>query len=36
MRLQHGGSLSQQDAQDLQDERDVRQQVDQEVRASRR
>ena len=33
-RLQQGGSLSQQEAQDLQDERDVVQQVEQEIRAS--
>lgn len=33
-RLQQGGSLSQQDAEDLQDERDVGQQVQQEIRAS--
>jgi hypothetical protein len=34
-RLQQGGSLSQQGAQELQDERDVVQQVEQEIRASR-
>jgi hypothetical protein len=33
-RLQQGGSLSQQDTEDLQDERDVREQVQQETRAS--
>ncbi|KFY28164.1 hypothetical protein V491_00603, partial [Pseudogymnoascus sp. VKM F-3775] len=33
-RLQQGGSLSQQEAQDLQDERDIVQQVEQEIRAS--
>ncbi|KFY94285.1 hypothetical protein V500_03350 [Pseudogymnoascus sp. VKM F-4518 (FW-2643)] len=33
-RLQQGGSLSQQGAQELQDERDVVQQVEQEIRAS--
>ncbi|PQM43465.1 hypothetical protein VC83_09592 [Pseudogymnoascus destructans] len=33
-RLQQGGSLSQQVAQELQDERDVVQQVEQEIRAS--
>jgi hypothetical protein len=33
-RLRLGGSLSQQEAQDLQDERDVRQQVEQETKAS--
>ncbi|KFY98687.1 hypothetical protein V500_01573 [Pseudogymnoascus sp. VKM F-4518 (FW-2643)] len=32
-RLQQGGSLSQQEAQDLQDERDVIQQVEQETKA---
>jgi hypothetical protein len=34
VRLRQGGSLSQQDAQILQDKRDVEQQVKQEVRAS--
>ena len=34
MRLQQGGSLSQQEAQDLQDERDIVQQVEQELKAS--
>ncbi|KFZ24411.1 hypothetical protein V502_01111 [Pseudogymnoascus sp. VKM F-4520 (FW-2644)] len=33
-RLRQGGSLSQQEAQDLQDERDVVQQVEQETKAS--
>ena len=33
-RIQQGGSLSQQEAQELQDERDVVQQVEQEIRAS--
>lgn len=33
-RLRQGGSLSQHDAQDLRDERDVVQQVEQEIRAS--
>jgi hypothetical protein len=33
-RLQQGGSLSQRVAQELQDERDVMQQVEQEIRAS--
>lgn len=34
-RLQQGGSLSQREAEDLQDKRDVVQQVQQEVRVSR-
>jgi hypothetical protein len=33
-RLRQGGSLSQQEAQDLQDERDIGQQVEQETKAS--
>lgn len=33
-RLQQGGSLTQQEAKDLQDKRDVRQQVEQEIKAS--
>ena len=33
-RLQQGGLLSQQEAQDLQDDRDVGQQVEQEIKAS--
>ena len=33
-RLRQGGSLSQQEAEDLQDDRDVRQQVEQEMKAS--
>ena len=33
-RLQQGGSLSQQQAQELQDERDIVEQVEQEIRAS--
>ncbi|KFY15135.1 hypothetical protein V491_05763 [Pseudogymnoascus sp. VKM F-3775] len=33
-RLQQGGSLSQQEAQELQDERDIMQQVEQEIRTS--
>jgi hypothetical protein len=33
-RLRQGGSLSQQEAQDLQDDRDVREQVKQEIKAS--
>ena len=33
-RLWQGGSLSQQEAEDLQDDRDVRQQVEQEMKAS--
>ena len=32
--LQQGGSLSQQEAEDLQDDRDVEQQVEQEIKAS--